>query len=70
MKTIPSVRRGMPEGPDANEYLQMNIGGADVYVHSSLSEFGEVEIDTDSSFFGTRLILRGVEQQSSGGCCG
>lgn len=69
MRTLPSVRRGMPEG-DANEYQQVNIGGATVYVHNSLADFPQVEIDADETFFGRKLVLRGIEQKDTGGCCG
>lgn len=71
MRTIPSVRRGQPEAYEANEYQEMKIGGATVYVHSSLNGFPDVQIDTDGGFFASgKLVLKGIEEQNKGGCCG
>lgn len=71
MRTFPSVRRGLPEAYEASEYREMKIDGATVYVHNSLNEFPDVQIDTDGGFFASgKLVLKGIEQQNQGGCCG
>lgn len=69
MRTIPSVRRGTPEANEAGEYEQQTVNGATVYVHSSLRDLGQVEIDADVSIFGSKLVLRGVKTDSGRGCC-
>jgi hypothetical protein len=70
VRTIPSVRRGTPEAHEANEYEQQTVNGATVYVHSSLRDLGNVEIDAAVSVFGSKLVLRGIETDSGRGCCG
>ncbi len=69
MRTIPSVRRGTPEQFEAGEYKQTDVNGATVYVHNSLQDFANVEIDAETSFFGSKLVLRGIEEDNKG-CCG
>ncbi len=69
MRTIPSVRRGTPEQYEAGEYRQIDVNGATVYVHSSLQDLAQVEIDAESSVFGSKLVLRGIEDNDKG-CCG
>lgn len=68
MKTIPSVRRGKPDEHEMPEYEMLNISGVIVYAHKSLDEYGALEIAADNSFFGDKLVLRGVPQDSSKGC--
>ena len=70
MRTIPSVRRGTPEAYEANEYRQIDLNGVTVNIHKSLEEFAEVEIDAESSIFGSKLVLKGIDDGSSKGCCG
>jgi hypothetical protein len=69
VRTIPSVRRGTPEQYEAGEYRQIDVDGATVYVHSSLQELAQVQIDAESSIFGSKLVLRGIEEDNTG-CCG
>jgi hypothetical protein len=70
VRTIPSVRRGTPEPDEAGQYRQMTVNGATVYVHTSMSELGNVEIDAADSIFGSKLVLKGVQTTNTGGCCG
>lgn len=69
MRTIPSVRRGTPESFEASEYRQIDLNGATVHVHKSLDEFPQVVIDAETSVFGSKLVLTGIEE-SGKGCCG
>ncbi len=69
MKTIPSVRRGTPEAYEANEYRRINLNGVTVNIHKSLEEFAQVQIDAESSIFGSKLVLKGIDDGSKG-CCG
>lgn len=68
MRTIPSVRRGTPEAHEANEYQEMKIGGATVYVHSSLKDFPQASIDLESGFMSSKLVLKGLGDENRG-CC-
>ncbi len=68
MRTIPSVRRGAPEAFEANEYRQVELNGATVHIHKSLEEFADIQIDAESSIFGSKLVLRGIDKGSKG-CC-
>ncbi len=70
MRTIPSVRRGTPEPGETGEYRQTTVNGATVYVHNSMDELGNVEIDVADSFFGAKLVLKGIQTAGAGGCCG
>lgn len=67
MKTIPSVRRGMPE--DSRDYEKLEIDGVIVYAHQSLQDFEQLEIGVQSGLLGSKLVLRGVAS-GGGGCCG
>ncbi|MDT8900669.1 hypothetical protein [Anaeroselena agilis] len=68
MRTTPSVRRGTPEANEASEYEQQTVNGATVYVHNSLRDLDNVEIDAEVSVFGSKLVLKGV-QTAGRSCC-
>lgn len=61
------MRRGTPETQEAGEFQQTTIGGATVYVHSSLADFPGLTIDADGAFFGQKLVLKGLPEEK--GCC-
>ena len=67
MRTIPSVRQGKPE--QEADYDKLDISGVRVYAHYSLQDFDELAIDVEGSLFGSRLVLSGLGQPTSG-CCG